>query len=401
MNPIPLLALFVFHGGQWLVLSAFRRALVHACRSIGAFSLAALVLGLAACGGMDDAPALWPGNVVAAPTVVSAREVPLFRKPFAGDYPVANYFDHDVPKEFVDNNGTFTTFWGETAPAALAGMVDGHEGYDFWMPTGTPLLAVAPGTVVRVTDAIRPNFCPPLNRYVDFQRTVEIEHLLPDGRRVLSHYTHMDRTDVGVGTVVSAGQQIGLSGNTGCSTGPHLHFEVYLESGGRAISIDPYGWSGSGTDPWEQQPDGAASINLWLPGQAPRLERSYSFDLNTVAPFAPAFLTRVAFEGVHDEVNPNNEYVDLTLDARYATSARLDGYVVRFVKSDVSYHVPSGITLTAQNPTLRIYVGPGTDSGMTAYIGRPSGIVSNVLDDCIWVDYPWRSSAYFNLGGCR
>jgi len=333
--------------------------------------------------------------------VQTARVVPLFRKPFDGDYPVSNLFDHDAPKEFVDNNGTFTTFWGETTPAAVAGMVDGHEGYDFVMPVGTPLLAVAAGKVVQVTESIPPFFCPPLNRSVNMQRMVTIEHVLPDGRRVWSSYAHMDRTDVIPGVAVSAGQQIGLSGNTGCSTGPHLHFEVFLDRDGRAITIDPYGWSGSGTDPWELQAEGAASIDLWLPGQAPRLERSYAFDLNTVAPFAPAFLTRVAFEGVRDDLNPNNEYLDLTLDPRYALSASLDGYTLRFAKSGERYRVPAGIVLTAQHPSLRIYVGSGSADETTAYIGRPSGILSNLRDDCVWVDYPDGRSAYFDLGGCR
>ena len=42
-------------------------------------------------------------------TVVNPRETPLFDRPFAGAFPVANFLDHDIPKEFVDNNGVFTT----------------------------------------------------------------------------------------------------------------------------------------------------------------------------------------------------------------------------------------------------------------------------------------------------
>ena len=81
-------------------------------------------------------------------------------------------------------------------------MTDGHSGYDFIMPTGTPILAAAAGVVTRVTDVIPPFFCPPLNRNVDVAKSIEIEHLLPDGRRVRSWYVHFDRNDVAVGQLL-------------------------------------------------------------------------------------------------------------------------------------------------------------------------------------------------------
>ena len=334
------------------------------------------------------------------PPAAKSRDVPYFQKPFAGDFPLANFFDHNVPKEFADTNGTFVTYWGEASPTAVSGMIDGHEGYDFLMAVGTPVVSVASGQVTLVTDSVTPFFCPPLNRNVNVQKTVSIEHTLPDGRKVWSSYTHMDRIDVNLGASVASGQQIGVSGNTGCSTSPHLHFEVYLVAPQKLIAIDPYGWSGAGADPWEQNPEGAASIQLWLPGQAPRLERRYAFDLNSVGAFAPAFLTSVAFEGVHDDTQPNNEYVDLTLDSRFAASAPLDGYSLRFAKAGISFAIPTGITLTAQNPTLRVYVGSGTNAGYLIYMGRPSGILSNLQDDCVRVAYPGGTEARFNMGAC-
>lgn len=325
--------------------------------------------------------------------------MPTFNKPFSGDFPVANFSDHNVPKEFVDANGTFVTFWGEQLPAAAAGLLDGHEGYDFLMPIGTPLLAVAAGTVVRVTDAVM-FFCPPLNRTVDQQKSVLLEHILADGRRVRSAYTHMDRIDVTAGTVVAPGQQIGVSGNTGCSGTPHLHFVAFLVTPTRQIVIDPYGWSGTGSDPWELHAEGAASIQLWNPGQTPRLERQRNFDLAAVAPFAPAFITKVVYQGIRDDTNPNNEYVELTLDQRMAASAASNGYGLRFEKAAFTYSLPAGMTLTPQNPTLRIYVGTGSSGGHTIYMGLTAGILSNLRDDCIRVLYPNGSEFSFNLGGC-
>jgi hypothetical protein len=361
------------------------------------FGVASVVAG--GCGGGGGGGGGSPAPTPPPPNY--SRDVPIFQKPFNGEYVVANFHDHNLPKEFVDTNGVFVTFWGETANAAAANMVDGHEGYDFLMPEGTPLLAVADGRVVDVQDMLsQPFFCPPLNRYVTQQKGVYIEHVLPDGRRIWSWPTHMSRIDVTVGMTVTAGQQVGLSGNTGCSGAPHLHFEVFLNNGARLITIDPFGWTGAGADPWEDHPDGAASIQLWKRGQAPQLARNYTYDLNSVAPFAPAYLTNVVYQGVRDDLNPNNEYVDLTLDPRVAATVSLNGYRLTFAKANVTYTIPNGITLNAQAPSLRIFVGPGTDNGQTVYMGQSAGIVSNVLDDCIGVVYPNGAVYRFNLGAC-
>src|SRR5512139_697189 len=50
---------------------------------------------------------------------------------------------------------------------------------------------------------------------------------------------------------------LGISGNTGNSTGPHLHFMLIAPTG---VAVDPYGWRGSGSDPWPyNQPE-----SLWV-----------------------------------------------------------------------------------------------------------------------------------------
>ncbi|MFE1824102.1 peptidoglycan DD-metalloendopeptidase family protein [Streptomyces anulatus] len=85
-----------------------------------------------------------------------------------------------------------------------------HTGSDFQAASGTPVLAIGPGTVVSAGNS------------GSYGNEVVIKH--EDG--MYSQYAHQSSLNVSVGQTVTGGQQIGLSGSTGNSTGPHLHFEV-------------------------------------------------------------------------------------------------------------------------------------------------------------------------------
>ncbi|MEV7791935.1 LysM peptidoglycan-binding domain-containing M23 family metallopeptidase [Streptomyces sp. NPDC087512] len=85
-----------------------------------------------------------------------------------------------------------------------------HTGTDFVVPTGTPLKAVAAGTVVSAG---------PGGAYGN-----QVVIKLADG--YYAQYAHLSSISVSAGQSVTAGQQIGLSGATGNVTGPHLHFEI-------------------------------------------------------------------------------------------------------------------------------------------------------------------------------
>ncbi|MEU6236802.1 LysM peptidoglycan-binding domain-containing M23 family metallopeptidase, partial [Kitasatospora sp. NPDC047058] len=85
-----------------------------------------------------------------------------------------------------------------------------HTGVDFVASTGTPLRAVAAGTVVKAGNG---------GAYGN-----EVEIKLADGK--YAEYAHLSSIGVKIGQTVTAGQQIGLSGATGNVTGPHLHFEI-------------------------------------------------------------------------------------------------------------------------------------------------------------------------------
>lgn len=335
-------------------------------------------------------------------TVLDVVSVPVFQRPFAGEFLMSNFMDHDVPIEFVDDNKRFTTFWGEQH-ANTGRMIDGHSGYDWTMPTGTPILAVAAGTVLAARTSNNPFFCPLLNREVSDMISVSIMHTLPDGTSVVSLYLHLSRLDVTTGQTVAAGTQLGLSGNTGCSAGPHLHFETYRPAtqakSGRATTIDPFGWAASFADPWEANAEGERSIHLWKTGEAPTLRRGASFAPNAAG--LPVMLSQLSSEGVRDDVNPNNEYVELALNPAFA-SAPLNGYQIRGDKSAVTFAFPPGMTLTTAQPKIRVYTGAGTNSATALYMGRPSGIWTNTLsDDCLRIVSPAGAQLQVNLGnGC-
>ncbi|MDX2273652.1 MAG: M23 family metallopeptidase [Cyanobacteriota bacterium] len=200
--------------------------------------------------------------------------LPILEKPFAGDYPVTNLFDHDRPNQ--SGNGELLTVKGEGLsvgqPCALS---DGHAGYDWQIPVGIPILAAAAGRVT-FAQTEPPHFCPALGQEVAGLR-VEILHWFTGSEgeeRLSTLYAHLSQIQVRPDQRVVAGQIIGLAGNSGCSTGSHLHFEVRRWTHTHRQSptpVDPYGWWSGDLDPWLLDPQGAESLPLWKAGQAPSL----------------------------------------------------------------------------------------------------------------------------------
>jgi hypothetical protein len=69
---------------------------------------------------------------------------------------------------------------------------------------------------------------------------IRVEYERSDGSKYQTAYMHLSQFNVHEGDVVNAGQQIGVSGNTGNSTGPHLHFSVKkISADGKTVMIDP------------------------------------------------------------------------------------------------------------------------------------------------------------------
>ncbi|GAB2958845.1 M23 family metallopeptidase [Streptomyces heilongjiangensis] len=90
-----------------------------------------------------------------------------------------------------------------------------HSGQDFAVKSGTAVFAAHGGTVVKAGG----------NGAGDgpaYGNAVVIKH----GNGTYSQYAHLSRVQVKVGQIVKTGQRVALSGNTGNSSGPHLHFEI-------------------------------------------------------------------------------------------------------------------------------------------------------------------------------
>ncbi|MFM1925641.1 MAG: Murein DD-endopeptidase MepM [Pseudomonadota bacterium] len=114
--------------------------------------------------------------------------------PLSGDYGITSRFGH------------------RSDPLTRAHAL--HTGLDLVAPRHARVSATAPGRVVRseLSGA--------------YGQLVEIEH----ASHYLTRYAHLDRRDVAAGDVVQRGQAVGVLGNTGRSTGPHLHYEILYKN---------------------------------------------------------------------------------------------------------------------------------------------------------------------------
>ena len=88
-----------------------------------------------------------------------------------------------------------------------------HTGLDFPADTGTPVRAAAGGMVVSISP------------HPAYGTLIEIDH----GNGLLTRYAHLSKPLIKPGDLVKRGQVVAESGNSGRSTGPHLHFEVLVE----------------------------------------------------------------------------------------------------------------------------------------------------------------------------
>ena len=113
-------------------------------------------------------------------------------------------------KPMLPVNGIITSRYG-LRQDPIDGGTKHHNGIDIAVPTGTSVKAVAAGRVIESGSR------------GGYGNLVTIEH----GGGMLSRYGHNSHLEVSVGDQVEAGETVALSGSTGRSTGPHVHFELW------------------------------------------------------------------------------------------------------------------------------------------------------------------------------
>lgn len=102
-----------------------------------------------------------------------------------------------------------------------------HTGVDLAVPTGTKVRAAYDGKVIT-------------SKYSgSYGNLVVIDHGVVNGNRIVTYYAHNSVLPVSVGTTVKQGQIVALSGSTGRSTGPHVHFEVRVNGKPQ----NPFSWA--------------------------------------------------------------------------------------------------------------------------------------------------------------
>lgn len=179
-------------------------------------------------------------------------------------------------------NGALSSGFGPRLHPIL-GRVLNHNGVDWAAPTGTSVVAAFAGTVM---------FAGPNGGFGNF---VKIKH----ANGLATGYAHMSAfaSGLAVGKTIKAGETIGYVGTTGQSTGPHLHFELYVDD----VAVDPLSFDGgtvavngsekdkliariigveSGGDPSAQNPlSSATGLGQFISGTWLRMIRSYRPDL--------------------------------------------------------------------------------------------------------------------------
>ncbi len=223
----------------------------------------------------------------------------------------------------------------------------GHRGTDFGVPIGTTVSAAAAGTVGYISDGCSNRGSLSSRCGGGFGNYVTVNH--PDGRT--TYYPHMTPGSfrVRVGQRVECGTVLGQSGNSGRSTGPHLHFEV--RSGG--ARIDPYGGACS-----------TQTNSLWNAGAAPAQTCSVMPRMGDDSAFVRAALPDTSVVQPGEEVTQRwtlrNTGTTTWSTAgahrlEHAGGPTLDGLRRMDVASSVAPNATSEFTLTVRAPSM-----PGT-----------------------------------------
>ncbi|MFL5657875.1 MAG: peptidoglycan DD-metalloendopeptidase family protein, partial [Ktedonobacteraceae bacterium] len=191
----------------------------------------------------------YPGSIQGAALVQMQPHyntpAPFMHRPYYGSQTVSqrttSFVDHDKP--WYENDGIFVRYdgarWTNVSIGSCTGGVncyDGHNGYDLNLRYES-VLSVAAGTVIRAGW---------YNPY-DHQSALGLWAAVDHGNGYVTAYGHLSALTVAIGDKIGTQWQVGTSGTTGSSTGPHLHMATYYLPNWSAT--DPFGWTGNYPDP--------------------------------------------------------------------------------------------------------------------------------------------------------
>lgn len=283
-----------------------------------------------------------------------AVSTPFLSQPYAGWTSIVSYFDHDAPNftrdgllvtasglearpDAVHQAPDFPAYW--SAQLRQYVYYDGHNGYDFklWYK---PVYAAAAGKVIfagyEYPDA-------PDHGY---GAMVMIEHR----HGYVTLYGHFSKLRVKAGQHVKRLQEIGISGNTGHSSGPHLHFTLFH----KCTPVDPYGWGGSGPDPLAGYQN-ESSTYLWL---RPPLVSNPPPEMPGLRELPPTSSQRLLLLRLPSTSRGTGAFFQGLRTEMQRTRAAL-GKHVRGVKADV---LQAALDITAPVTASRLYSLPNVAS---------------------------------------
>lgn len=185
--------------------------------------------------------------------------------PYFGSAEVKAIFDHEYPKydDEIDFPGDDDLIIASTirhndgiSYTNNIPSYSGHDGIDYGLRYQYVLASHA-GTVQKA------GWDNSANHRLNLGLTVQLE-TTHNGQTYQTDYGHLSAIWVSQGQVgVAAGHLLGISGSTGNSTGPHLHFSVH-NTDNPPKDMNPYGWNSDTDDPWSRLTTGdMESLNLW------------------------------------------------------------------------------------------------------------------------------------------
>lgn len=184
--------------------------------------------GVAVLGGATVLPAVATLVPERLPVAAAAQtlEVPSFARPELVSRDAFGISNFSVVQWPVASGSPVSSPFGVRS---CAGCTENHTGVDLTPGRGTPVAVVADGVVTEAGYAS------------DWGVYAIVEHTI-NGQTLSTLYAHMEEGSlkVSAGQTIDRGTVVGAVGNSGLSTGPHLHFAVMI--GGRDAYVDPYAW---------------------------------------------------------------------------------------------------------------------------------------------------------------